>query len=129
MQADVTLIDPTELAILNTFAFVPDAPLIEMSQGVSQMRGGMRLFAIGRKAVFDYSNVAHDPEPSKGGRFAILIAADGSDILATWVPEPEVRKILSQVKSFDPAAQALPFPNAEGDERAQVERRAAFDCH
>ncbi len=122
IRNDPSVMNPSELAIINTLAIVPHAPEIVPEPGISRDHSERRLFVIGRKSSFDHAPSDHNFDPLKGGRFAILVAPDASDIVATWIPEPEARIILKQIEGFDPSAQSLAFKNIAQLEFEKEER-------
>ncbi len=103
--------NPNELILINTMALVPGAPGIKSMPGLPKDYQDRRLFAIGRKPSFDFSST--QSEGTEGGRYYIAITADGSDTIAGWMPESQVKLIFQQIPGFDPADQPLPFENAE----------------
>lgn len=101
---------PSQIALINTLAIVPNTHEIESGQGILRDRWGRRLFAISRTWNYDYSKEgANKRSPMDGGRFAIMISPDQSSAAPSWIPEPEARLILQQVDGFDPAKQPLSF--------------------
>jgi len=102
---------PRTLELINSLALVPNAPTIKSIEGISRSLWGWRLFAISRSWNFDYSKDKASIDPAEGGRFVIMISPDGSSATPNWIPEPEARVILDQLKDFDPKKQPLAFEN------------------
>lgn len=90
----------------NALAIVPGSPALGPDKGISPDRSGMRLFAISRN-----KSEQHDPFTSETsiGRCVILVADDGTDVMANWILENEALLMLSQLPEFNPLHQELAF--------------------
>lgn len=110
--------NPDLLVKINTLAIVPGGPAIGESQRIRRDRWNSNIFAISRTELFDN---AKDPSV-EGGRFALIVKPDKSEIATHWLPETEAREILGQLEGFDPAKQPLAFENA--GELVRIERKA-----
>lgn len=105
---------------INSFALVPDSPMISASPGISRDYSGHRLFLISRVENFTKS--------SGSGRCAILIKPEEPDstpirIFSYFIPEETARLILKTIPDFDPAEQPLAFEDLSPFEEAERQFR------
>ena len=99
----------TRIEAINKLAVVPGAPVIQVAEGISQERHNRRIFAISRNVSFDFPSPKPTGDSPEGGRFAIVVETNGSDVNSTWISESEAQVILDQIEGFDPATQPLAF--------------------
>ena len=114
--------NPDLLMKINTLAIVPGGPAIGESQRIRRDRWNNNIFAISRTELFDN---AKDPSV-QGGRFALIVKPDKSEIATHWLPETEAKEILAQLKGFEPAKQPLAFESAAELVRIERESRDAL---
>lgn len=127
MKGDPSVQNPRELKVINMLALVPNAPVLEITHGVSPRLRGMKLFAISRFESVDpvFSKKADDL--MEGGRYLILVSQDMSDIIVNWISEPEAKLVLRQLREFDPAKQPLAFADVTESERALETKKELFN--
>jgi hypothetical protein len=118
--------EPWMIKKINILALVPEAPLIRAEQNVKADYHGYRLFAVGRTTNFDYERTSLDGK-LESGRYTILFASDGRSAIAPWIPESEVKAILSQIKDFEPAKQPLAFQDLVQAENKSKKHRPTED--
>lgn len=109
-----------ESRVVNSFALVPDTPLIQPQPGISPDYLGHRLFLISREQNITKS--------AGNGRCVILIKPVELDsqpvrIYSDFIPEETAQIILKQIKGFDPQKQPLAFENIEQLERDKKARQ------
>lgn len=114
MVADQSVRHADAFKVLNSMAIVPGAPIIFAEPGVSTIFSGRRLFAIAKKWDFENSKPGLSSDPLDGGRNAILITADGSDVISNWIPEGQARLILKRLNDFKPEEQPPEFKSIDG---------------
>jgi len=104
---------------LNSFAIVPNTPVISSEPGISRKRSTKRLFAISR-----YKNRAfEDASGQAEGRYAVLVSNDGTITEPHWIPEHEANIIFSQIGGLDPSYQPVPFPDIDRISKLSEERK------
>jgi hypothetical protein len=91
---------------VNSFAIVPNAPLIKKQKEISTEYSGARLFLISRYKIHTDS--------LGPGRCVILLYPSSEKIdkvtsAAYFIPETTAQLILAQIPDFDPTAQPLAF--------------------
>lgn len=104
---------------INSFALVPNTPVIPPETGIPKDYIGSRSFMISRSENFTASGIA--------GRYAILLSTEKnvSKSVRTgsyFIQEKIAELILKRIEGFDPAAQPLAFENIAQLERGKKER-------
>lgn len=112
---------------INSLALVPDAPIIRDATGITPNFSGRRLFAISRKPAPYEKTTDQNSGPAKYGRYAILVAKDGSEIMPNWIPEPVVQIILNQIKDFDAEKQPLAFERVDDLLLEKIRKQQEWD--
>ncbi len=128
MKKNITAQNLNTLQHINALALVPNSPLIQTELGISSTHSNWRLFAISRTAEFHFPESKLDNGSPDEGRYAILVAGDGTKTEPSWIPETEAQLILKQIKGFDPAKQPFAFKDLdqlERDKKAKHDRFAA----